>query len=65
MNSMKIMKQLRKAGWQLHHARGSHHQFKHPDKPGKVTLSHPRKDLPIEVVRSIEKQSGLKLRRED
>ncbi|MDD9856249.1 MAG: type II toxin-antitoxin system HicA family toxin [Gammaproteobacteria bacterium] len=56
---------MREAGWQLHHARGSHHQFKHPDKPGKVTLPHPRKDLPTDVVRSIERQSGVKLRRED
>jgi len=24
-----------------------HHQFKHPEKPGKVTVPHPQKDLPV------------------
>ncbi|HUK10994.1 MAG TPA: type II toxin-antitoxin system HicA family toxin [Stellaceae bacterium] len=43
--------------------RGDHHQFKHPTKPGKVTVQHPRKDVPKGTVRSIERQSGLRLRR--
>jgi predicted RNA binding protein YcfA (HicA-like mRNA interferase family) len=37
-------------------------QFKHPDKPGRVTVTHPRKDFPIGTLKSIEKQSGVKLR---
>ena len=37
----------------------SHHQFKHPTKPGKVTVPHPKKDLPLPMARSILKQAGL------
>jgi len=41
--------------------RGSHHQFRHPTKPGLVTVPHPEADLPRGTLRSIERQSGLKL----
>lgn len=60
MNSADLIKQLRADGWQLAHVVGSHHQFKHPTKPGKVTVPHPKKDLPIGTTRSILKQAGLK-----
>jgi predicted RNA binding protein YcfA (HicA-like mRNA interferase family) len=43
----------------LVHVVGSHHQYKHPTKPGKVTVPHPRKDLPIGTARSILKQAGI------
>ena len=38
------------------------HQFKHQTKKGKVTVPHPRKEIKIEVLKSIEKQSGLEIR---
>jgi predicted RNA binding protein YcfA (HicA-like mRNA interferase family) len=41
---------------------GSHHHFHHPKKPGIATVPHPRKDVPLPTLRSIEKQAGLKLR---
>lgn len=41
MKSGKVIQRLQKEGWVLHHVRGSHHQFKHPTKPGKVTVPHP------------------------
>ncbi|MGE0109227.1 MAG: type II toxin-antitoxin system HicA family toxin [Bdellovibrionales bacterium] len=40
--------------------RGSHHQFKHPMKVGRVTVPHPKKDLPQKTVKSILKQAGIK-----
>jgi predicted RNA binding protein YcfA (HicA-like mRNA interferase family) len=40
---------------------GSHPHFKHPTKPGKVTVPHPKKDLPLKTIKSIEKASGVKL----
>jgi predicted RNA binding protein YcfA (HicA-like mRNA interferase family) len=46
-------------GWYLVHVVGSHHQSKHPTKPGKVTVPHPKKDLPLPTVRSVLKQAGL------
>ncbi len=59
MKSADLIKQLKVDGWYLVHVMGSHHQFKHPAKPGKVTVPHPKKDLPPGTVRSILKQAGL------
>ena len=39
--------------------KGSHVQLKHPAKPGRVTLPHPKKDLPMGTVMSVLKQAGL------
>lgn len=47
-------------GWYEVRCVGDHHQFKHPTKPGKVTLQHPRKDITPNTLKSIERQSGLK-----
>jgi predicted RNA binding protein YcfA (HicA-like mRNA interferase family) len=41
--------------------KGSHLQLKHPVRSGRVTVPHPRKDLPIGTLKSIERQSGLQL----
>jgi predicted RNA binding protein YcfA (HicA-like mRNA interferase family) len=46
----------------LHHVKGSHHQFKHPRRPGKVTVPHPRKDLPVGTLRGIFRQAGWEWR---
>jgi predicted RNA binding protein YcfA (HicA-like mRNA interferase family) len=58
MNSREIIKRLRDDGWQLHHTKGDHHQFKHPEKQGKVTVPHPKKDIAIGTLRSIFRQAG-------
>lgn len=48
-------------GWTLVRTRGSHRQYKHPSKPGLVTVpGKPSKDLPPGLQRSILKQAGLK-----
>jgi predicted RNA binding protein YcfA (HicA-like mRNA interferase family) len=60
MNSRDIVKLIEKDGWQLVATRGSHHQFKHPSKTGRVTIPHPKKDLPKGTVNSILKQAGIK-----
>lgn len=62
MNSREIIAALTKAGWVEVGQKGSHLQFKHPEKPGRVTVPHPSRDIPIGTLRSIERQSGLKLR---
>jgi predicted RNA binding protein YcfA (HicA-like mRNA interferase family) len=49
-------------GWRQVAQVGSHVQFKHPEKPGRVTVPHPRKDIPLGTLRSIEKQARMKLR---
>lgn len=62
MDSHDVIRRLKAAGWFEVHRRGSHAQFKHGSRPGRVTVPHPKRDLPIGTLRSIEKQSGLSLR---
>jgi predicted RNA binding protein YcfA (HicA-like mRNA interferase family) len=63
MKSADIIKALRADGWFEVAQKGDHKQFKHPTKPGRVTIPHPVKDMPIGTLISIEKQSGFRLRR--
>ncbi|WP_320201988.1 type II toxin-antitoxin system HicA family toxin [Agrobacterium sp. rho-13.3] len=65
MKSGDIISALKADGWNEVSTKGSHVQFKHPTKPGHVTVPHPKRDLPIGTLKSIEKQSGLKLRCND
>lgn len=65
MTSEEVIKRLREAGWQekLPKKSGSHRHYIHPDKPGKVTVpEHKGRDIPIKTLKSIEDQSGVKLR---
>lgn len=56
-----ILSLLRKEGWVLVAQKGSHRQFVHPGKPGRVTVSgKPSKDLPHSMHKSILRQAGLK-----
>ena len=56
-----ILERLRRDGWVLVAQRGSHRQFVHPIKPGRVTVAgKPSKDLPHVLYRSILNQAGLK-----
>ena len=50
---------LKKDGWYEGACVGDHHQFKHSIKKGRVTVTHPNKDIPIKTLRSISKQSGV------
>ena len=60
MDSRTLIKILEADGWVLVAVRGSHHQFKHPSKPGRVTVPHPKKDLTKGTEASVLKQAGLK-----
>lgn len=56
-----VIKLLEKDGWYHLSTEGSHRQFKHPKKPGRVTVAgHPGKDLARGTVNSILKQAQLK-----
>lgn len=61
MRSADVISALKADGWFEVVTRGSHVQFKHPDKTGRVTVPHPKRDIPVGTLKSIEKQSGLKL----
>ncbi|MGC1306131.1 MAG: type II toxin-antitoxin system HicA family toxin [Phormidesmis sp.] len=58
VTSRQIISRLRAEGWVLVNTKGSHQQFKCPGKPGRVTVPHPKKDLPKGTVKSIAKQAG-------
>jgi predicted RNA binding protein YcfA (HicA-like mRNA interferase family) len=58
-SSREIIKFLLEDGWYEVNVFGSHHQYKHPVKKGRVTVKHPDKDIPPATLKSIEKQSGL------
>ena len=62
MHSRDILAALRADGWVEVAQKGSHVQLKHPLKAGRVTVPHPRRDLPIGTLRSIERQARIKLR---
>ncbi len=52
---------LEEDGWVLARTKGSHRQFRHPTKPGTVTVAgKPNVDAPPGTLNSIFKQAGLK-----
>jgi predicted RNA binding protein YcfA (HicA-like mRNA interferase family) len=59
VRSSEIIRLLKQDGWHVHNVRGSHHQFKHPTKPGKITVPHPKTDLPIGTAKAIFKQAEI------
>ncbi|RRD64142.1 type II toxin-antitoxin system HicA family toxin [Fretibacterium sp. OH1220_COT-178] len=60
MGSDDIIKIIEADGWFAVAQRGSHIQFLHTTKPGKVTVPANRKDLPKGTVNAILRQAGLK-----
>lgn len=56
-----IIELLEDDGWLLAATRGSHRQFKHPSKPGRVTVAgRPAHDLHAKTLGSIPRQAGLR-----
>jgi predicted RNA binding protein YcfA (HicA-like mRNA interferase family) len=61
MKVAEIIDKLTRDGWELKATRGSHRQFKHPTKPGRVTVAgKPSDDIAPGTLNSILKQAGLK-----
>ena len=61
MKFQEIERIILKDGWKLKSTSGSHYQYIHVSKPGKVTIPYHRKDLHPKTIKSILKQAGLKL----
>ncbi|PWB33321.1 addiction module toxin, HicA family [Pseudomonas sp. SDI] len=59
MRSREVIRMIVAASWYEVACKGSHHQFKHPLRAGRVTVPHPQSDLPIGTVMNIFKQAGL------
>ena len=61
MKVSEVLRMLKDDGWMLVATRGSHRQFKHPTKGGRVTVAgKPSDDLAPGPLNSILKQSDLK-----
>lgn len=59
MRFKELERKLLNDGWYLLNAKGSHHQYKHPAKKGKVTIPYHNGDIHIDIVKSVLKQAGL------
>ena len=60
MKVRELIRTLEEDGWYLVRTRGSHRQYRHPKKPGTVTVSGKLGiDMPIGTLRSALKQAGL------
>ena len=59
-NSRKLIARLKADGWEHVATKGDHWQFKHPGRPGRVTVPHPIKDLKLGTALSIYRQAGWK-----
>jgi len=61
MKVKQVIKVIEADGWYLVRTRGSHRQYKHPDKSGLVTVPGKKSDdLAAGTLNSILKQAGLK-----
>ena len=58
-SSRQVIRIIEADGWYEISCVGSHHQFKHPTKPGRVTIPHPKKTLPLGTVKNILRQAGI------
>jgi len=57
--SREVIKAIKADGWYEINTVGSHYQFRHPNKKGKVTVPHPKKEITGDTLKSIERQSGI------
>lgn len=64
MKVREVIKMIEADGWYLVSMKGSHRQYKHPTKPGRVTIAgHPNHDLSPGTLNSILKQAQLDKKR--
>jgi predicted RNA binding protein YcfA (HicA-like mRNA interferase family) len=61
MNGREVIKRLETAGWWVVRIRGSHHQMTNGRKKTTVAV-HGSRDLIIDTLKGIERQTGVKLK---
>jgi predicted RNA binding protein YcfA (HicA-like mRNA interferase family) len=59
MKFREIEKLILNDGWTFKSAKGSHYQYVHPTKPGKVTIPVHSGDIAPIIIKSVLKQAGL------
>ncbi len=55
-DTKKIIKRLKREGWTLRNVKGSHYQFVKDER--RLTIPHPKKDLPFGTARAIARAAG-------
>lgn len=56
-----LLKLIESDGWYQVAQKGSHRQYKHPSKPGRVTVAgHPSQEMDRGTLNNILKQADLK-----
>lgn len=61
MRSREVIRRIEADGWFQVRQTGSHKHFRHPSKPGTATVPDPKADLPTGTLKSISKQTGVRL----
>ena len=59
MTARELEKLITKAGWIHKNTKGSHKQFVHPNKPGKITIPQHRGDISIDTAKRIMLAAGI------
>ncbi|MCM1157359.1 MAG: type II toxin-antitoxin system HicA family toxin [Bacteroidales bacterium] len=59
MRFREVEKLILQDGWVKKSQRGSHHQYVHPTKPGKVTIPEHSGDINPSTIKSIKRQAGI------
>ena len=63
MKVREVLRVIEADGWYMVARRGSHRQYKHPSKAGRVTVAgHPGDDVRLGTLNSILRQTGLRQR---
>ena len=64
MKYREVLTMIHEDGWRIRSQEGSHRQFTHPAKPGRVTVAgHPGHDVPKSMLASILRQAQIKPKR--
>lgn len=59
-SSREVIEILENNGWRLKNSRGDHYKFIHNELRGKITITHPVKDMKINNLKNISKMTGIK-----
>ena len=60
-NSRKLLRLLEQDGWVVIRVRGDHHTLRKKGIKPPIVLVHPKKDLPVGLVRRIYKDAGWRI----
>jgi len=58
-SSIELIRIIKNDGWYLVGIRGSHHKFRHPEKPGLIVIPHPKNIIPTGTASQILKTAGI------